>query len=66
MKDGSGLKILALGFVLVLFGAVAPVLMVIRVVEPSFLLSFLSFGASVAGLLLGIVGIAFYVRKDGG
>ncbi|MGQ9599570.1 MAG: hypothetical protein ACUVWZ_09155 [Anaerolineae bacterium] len=54
--------ILALGFVLVLFGVIAPLLMVLKVIEPSFWLSFLSFGASVAGLFLGLIGTAFYVR----
>lgn len=54
--------ILILGFVLVVFGFVAPLLMVLKVIQPSFWLSFLSFGASVAGLFLGLVGTAFYVR----
>lgn len=55
-------KIIAIGFVLVLFGFLAPFLMVIKVVEASFLLSFLSHGASVSGLLLGIIGVAMYSR----
>ena len=55
-------KIIAIGFVLVLFGFLAPFLMVIRVIEASFVLSFLSHGASVAGLLLGIIGAAMYSR----
>ena len=54
--------ILILGFVLVLFGFAAPLLMMLKVIQPSFWLSFLSFGASVAGLFLGLVGTAFYVR----
>jgi len=53
---------IALGFVLVLFGFLAPLLMTIRVVEASLFLSFLSYGASVSGLLLGIVGAAWYSR----
>lgn len=55
-------KIIAIGFILVLFGFLAPFLMVIKVVEASFLLSFLSHGASVSGLLLGIIGAAMYSR----
>jgi len=55
-------KIIAIGFVLVLFGFLGPFLMVIKVVEASFLLSFLSHGASVSGLLLGIIGAAMYSR----
>jgi hypothetical protein len=47
---------------LVLFGFVAPFLMVMRVVESSFILNFLSYGASVVGLFLGLIGAALYVR----
>ena len=44
------------GLFLVLFGFVAPLLMVIRVIEPNLLLSFVSHLASFVGLLLGMVG----------
>jgi len=54
--------IILIGFVLVLLGAVLPFLMVLRIIEPTFPLSFFSFGAGVAGLLLGVVGAAYYVR----
>jgi len=56
--------ILGIGFILVTFGMVAPFLMVLKVVEATFWLSFLSFGASVAGLFLGIIGAVFYVRLN--
>jgi hypothetical protein len=55
--------LIALGFVLVLFGFVAPFLMVIRLIEPSFALSFLSHAASVGGLFLGMIGSATYIRS---
>jgi hypothetical protein len=55
-------KIIAIGFVLVLFGFLAPFLMVIKVIETSYALSFLSHAASVSGLLLGIIGAAMYSR----
>ncbi|GAB4152469.1 MAG: hypothetical protein Fur0021_17300 [Candidatus Promineifilaceae bacterium] len=55
------LKLVLIGFLLVLLGAVLPFLMVIRIVEPSFLLSFISYGASVGGLFLGVIGAASYV-----
>lgn len=55
-------EMIALGFVLVLFGFLAPLLMVIKVIEASYALSFLSYGASVSGLLLGIIGAAMYSR----
>jgi hypothetical protein len=37
--------------------------MVLGIVEPSFPLSFLSYGASVTGLLLGLIGAAWYSRR---
>jgi hypothetical protein len=52
--------IIIVGFLLVLFGFIAPFLMVIRIIEASFVLSFLSYAASVAGLLLGLIGAAWY------
>ena len=55
-------EIIALGFVLVLFGFLAPFLMTIKVIGASFVLSFLSYSASVSGLLLGIIGAAWYSR----
>jgi len=55
-------NILILGFILVLLGAVLPALMVFRVIDPTFFLSFVSFGSSVMGLFLGLVGTAYYVR----
>jgi hypothetical protein len=57
-------KIIAIGFVLVLFGFLAPFLMVIKVIETSYVLSFLSYSASVSGLFLGLVGAAWYSRLD--
>jgi len=53
-----------LGFVLVLFGFIIPFLMVVRVIKAGFFLSFLSYGASMAGLFLGLIGAAWYSRRD--
>jgi hypothetical protein len=55
-------RTILLGFFLVLAGAVLPFLMVIQVLESTFFLNFFSFGATMAGLLLGMVGAATYVR----
>ncbi len=55
--------IILLGFVLVLTGAILPFLMVLDIIQPSFLLCFLAFGASVGGLLLGMVGIAYRAEE---
>ena len=54
-------RLLIIGFVLVLAGAVLPFLMVLRVIEPSFLMSFVSYAASVGGVFLGVLGVAQYV-----
>ena len=53
-------KIILIGFFLVLFGFVAPFLMVLGVLKSTFTLSFISHAASVAGLFLGLIGAAFY------
>jgi hypothetical protein len=51
-------QLLVLAIFLLLFGCIMPFLMALRVVESTFFLNFLSFGASVLGLFLGIAGIA--------
>ena len=43
---------------LMLFGCIMPFFMAIHVVKSTFFLNFLSFGASVLGLFLGLAGIA--------
>ena len=60
-RMGPG-KTIALGFFLVLLGFVLPFLMVVRVIPSTLFLSFLSFGTSIAGLFLGLIGAAMYVR----
>jgi hypothetical protein len=62
----SGRSMLLLGFVLVVLGAVLPLLMVLRTIQPSLFLSFFSFSASVAGLGLGLVGTVYYGRRRKG
>lgn len=53
-----------IGFLLVLFGFVAPFLMVLDVIPSSFWLSFLSHGASVGGLFLGLIGVSTYIQRN--
>ena len=45
-----------------LAGVLVPLLMVIHVLESTFLLNFGSYAISTAGLYLGIIGVAEYVR----
>lgn len=56
--------IFIIGFVLVLLGAVLPWLMILQVVKSTIFLNFLAAGASVAGLVLGVIGTAYYVRLN--
>ncbi len=56
-------KLIGLGLLLVIAGVVGPVLMVLRIVEATFWLSFFSYGSSFVGLLFGLVGGAFYARE---
>jgi hypothetical protein len=51
------------GFILVFTGFALPWLMMLKLVEPTFLLSFLSFGASISGVLLGTIGAFYYVAE---
>jgi len=51
-------QLIALAILLMLFGCIMPFLMALHIVESTFLLNFLSFGASVLGLFLGVAGIA--------
>ena len=54
--------LLALGLFLMLLGIILPFLMVIHVLPSSFALNFFSWGASVVGLALGMIGVATSVR----
>ena len=58
--------LLSLGLVLMLFGVILPFLMVIHMIESTFFLNFFSWGASVAGLFLGFIGVATWskMRKE--
>lgn len=63
MRLSRPVEMILLGFVLVLAGAVLPVLMVMQVLQSTLLLNFFSYGASVVGLFLGLLGASSYVRE---
>jgi hypothetical protein len=48
--------LLTLGLILLLIGWLIPLLIIMRVIPSTFLLNFLSWGTSVAGLFLGFIG----------
>jgi len=54
--------LLSLGLVLMLLGVLLPFLMLVRVLESTFFLNFFSWGASVSGLFLGVIGVATWVK----
>jgi len=55
--------LVGIGFVLVVIGVVVPFLMVMKIIPSTFFLNFLSFTASVSGLVMGMYGAAMYVRE---
>jgi hypothetical protein len=62
MKTVSPKTTLVIGIFLMLAGAILPFLMVIHILESTFFLNFVSFGAQVAGLFLGFIGSVMYIR----
>jgi len=63
MIDEKPRTLLFIALGLLLFGWVMPFLMVIHVVESTFFLNFLSWGASVSGLYLGVTALASLFRR---
>lgn len=51
-------RLIVIGISMMLFGCIAPFLMVIKVWESTFFLNFLSYGMSVLGMALGFTGVA--------
>lgn len=56
--------LIALGLTLMLLGIILPFLMVIKILESTFLLNFIASGGSTLGLALGTVGFAMYRGKS--
>ncbi len=54
---------LLIGFVLMLLGFILPFLMLMHTIPSTFLLNFVAYAASFVGLVLGFIGIAFYVQR---
>jgi uncharacterized SAM-binding protein YcdF (DUF218 family) len=55
-------RLIFIGFLLVLLGVVLPFLMVMKVIESTFFLNFFSFIISLIGVVIGVIGSAYYVR----
>lgn len=56
----SPLQLILIGFVLLVIGFLLPFVMVLRIVEPTLLLGFISYLSSFLGLAFGIIGIAMF------
>jgi hypothetical protein len=57
------LGMIGIGFILVLVGVLLPFLMVLQILQSTFLLNFLAYGSSIAGLFLGFLGASAYIRN---
>jgi Trk-type K+ transport system membrane component len=57
-------QFILIGFFLVLLGFVLPLLMVVHVIQTTYVLSFVSSGAATAGLFMGIIGASRYIRLN--
>jgi hypothetical protein len=58
----SPVKILIIGLILMLTGAILPFLMVIHVLESTFFINVIAFMSQVAGLFMGTIGVIFYTK----
>lgn len=56
------LRLLVIGFILLLGSWLVLFLTVVKVVAPGFLLSLMAYAASVAGLVIGLFGAIQYLR----
>jgi len=62
MRHWSPWKTIILGFIFVTLGVVFPLLMILQILESTLFLNFLSFLLSVAGVIIGFIGMAFIVK----
>lgn len=68
MFDLSPRVLVVVGVLMMLVGVIVPFVIVIHIIQSDFLLLFGSYAISVAGLYLGIIGVAQHFRggKKGG
>lgn len=60
----SPLGLIFVGFLLSLTGVILPFLMVIHIIPSTFFLNFFSYGVSLTGLFLGVIGASQYIRGN--
>jgi hypothetical protein len=59
----GSIQLMLLGFIMLLAGFALPFLMMIQLLEPTFLLILLAYLSSVGGLVVGVIGSALYIRE---
>jgi len=58
------LRLIAIGFGLLIIGVVLPFLMITKLIEPTLFLNFLAVACSIVGLTTGFIGITQYMRRQ--
>ena len=56
----SPVKLMGLGFLLLVFGVALPFLMVLKIIESTLFLGFIAYLVSFLGLVIGIIGMINY------
>ena len=56
--------LLGVGFLLLVLGVVLPIMMVLQIIPSTFFLNFFSYGASLVGLIMGMIGIMEFVARS--
>lgn len=62
MRHITPTRLVIFAILLLVIGVVLPFLMVMKVIESTFLLNFVSFLLSLVGIIIGVIGAAYYVR----
>jgi len=60
----SPLKLIAIGFALLVLGALLPFLMLLDLIQSTLFLNIISVICSVGGLTVGFIGLSSYLRRD--
>jgi len=61
----SPMKMIVLGFVLLVIGFILPFAMVMRALESTLLLNFFAYLSSIIGLVLGLLGLVLHTSSRG-
>lgn len=57
-------RLIQIGFIMVVIGAVLPFLIVMRILPSTFLLNILAYATSTVGIFLGVIGVAMFVGEE--